>query len=145
MTTFKGSLLTEAAERFMKFAGYSTSCLPRGLLRWIPDYASHPSQVRSCAWLKLQSLLPLEHIISGLCGPTERGAEDRGGLVNPDHVARTKLREGSNGFKFADCAALSFREIRSMLDCVLPIRSGWLRLLSGRLLRERRVAIAGNR
>jgi hypothetical protein len=33
----------------------------------------------------------------------------------PVTVARTKLPEGHNGFKFADCTALSFAELRVML------------------------------
>jgi hypothetical protein len=34
----------------------------------------------------------------------------------PVTVARTRLPEGCNGYKFADCTSLSFPEIRSMLE-----------------------------
>lgn len=109
-------LLSEAAQLFERFAGYAPRAFRAGC------FAGSRSTLRCLCRLGIQvdsSFNPCYHPnLSFPDGPLAPNLVQKteGVWEIPITVARTKLPEGYGGFKFADCASLSFREIRSMLD-----------------------------
>jgi hypothetical protein len=109
-------LLTEAIQYFEHFAGY------------------RPTAFRAGCWAGSRSMLRCLHNLGiavdtsfNPCYHPELSFPDGGLIPNlaqqvegvfeiPVTVARTKLPEGYNGLKFADCSSLSFPEICEMLD-----------------------------
>jgi hypothetical protein len=109
-------LLTEAAQYFEQFAGYPPTAFRAGC------FAGSRSTMRCLRKIGItvdSSFNPCYHpelsfpdnaLVPNLVQQIE------GVWEIPVTVARTKLPEGYRGFKFADCTALSFPEIRTMLD-----------------------------
>lgn len=109
-------LLAEAARWFEKFAGYRPVAFRAGC------YAGSRSLLRSLAQIGIDvdtSFNPTYH--PAVSFPDESLTPNRVQEIDkvweiPVTVARSPLPEGYKGYKFADCTALSFREIRGMLD-----------------------------
>jgi len=112
-------LLAEAADYFKRFAGYGPLAFRAGC------YAGSRTTMRCLCRLgvKVDSSynpsyhpelsFPKDMMVPNLVQQME------GVWEIPVTVARTRLPEGYQGFKFADCSALSFSEIRTMLDAAV--------------------------
>lgn len=108
-------LMREAVDRFEAFAGHRPVVFRAGCFA-----ASRATLdcLRRLGILVDSSFNPCYPQISF---PDERLEPNRvqniaGVWEIPVTVARTRLPEGYNGYKFADCTSLSFPEIRSMLE-----------------------------
>jgi hypothetical protein len=109
-------LLGEAIRFFEKFAGYRPAAFRAGC------YAGSRPMLRCLLKLGIRvdsSFNPCYHpelsFPDGGLSPN-LVQQIEGVWEIPITVARTRLPEGYHGFKFADCTALSFDEIRQMLD-----------------------------
>jgi hypothetical protein len=109
-------LLGEAARYFEKFAGRRPRAFRAGC------YAGSKVMLRCLSRLGIDldsSFNPCYHPELSFPdgGVTPNVAQRIEGVWEiPVTVARTRLPEGYNGFKFADCTSLSFAEIRQMLE-----------------------------
>jgi len=109
-------LLREAIGHFESFAGYRPTAFragcfagSRSMLRCLRDLGIFvDSSFNPCYHPRIS--FPGDHLAPNLVQNIE------GVWEIPVTVARTKLPEGFNEFKFADCSSLSFPEIRMMLD-----------------------------
>lgn len=108
-------LLGEAIGHFVAFAGRRPAAFRAGC------YAGSRSM--------MQCLFELGIRVDSSFNPCYRDASFPGETMEPNRVqqiegvweipvtvARTKLPEGYDGYKFADCSSVSFPEIRTMLD-----------------------------
>ena len=108
-------LLSEAAEYFVKFAGAKPAAFRAG------GYAASRSTMRCLKRLGIgldTSFNPCypDFSFRGETLAPNRVASIEGVWEVPVTAAHTRIPEGHRGLKFADCVALSFTEIRAMLD-----------------------------
>jgi hypothetical protein len=109
-------LLSEGICFFEALAGYRPTAFRAG------NYAGSRSMMRCLRELGIcldSSFNPCYHPETSFPGDRlepNRIQNIEGVWEFPVTVARTRLPEGHKGFKFADCAALSFAEVRTMLE-----------------------------
>jgi hypothetical protein len=108
-------LLSEAADFFQRFAGRRPTAFRAGC------YSASRATMRCLAALGMKVDSSLNPCYPDLSFPGERLEPNRvqeieGVWELPVTVACTKLPEGYNGFKFADCTSMASSELRQMLD-----------------------------
>lgn len=108
-------LLEEAAGYFRQYAGYAPSVFragcyagSRSMLRCLAAMGIHLDSSFNPCYPKLS--FPGEHLTPNLVQKIE------GVWEIPLTVAKTPLPEAHHGFKFMDCTALSFSEVRGVLE-----------------------------
>lgn len=108
-------LLGEAIQYFQRFSSYRPRAFRAGC------YASSRTTMQCLAELGIAVDSSLNLCYPALSFPGESQLPNRVRKIEgvweiPVTVARTPLREGYNGFKFADCTSLAPAELRAMLD-----------------------------
>jgi hypothetical protein len=114
--TLQLDLLGEAARYFEQFTGVAPKAFRAGC------YAGSNRMMRCLRQLGITADSSFNPCYAAdLSFPGEAPRPNRVEAIEgvweiPVTVARTKLPEGYNGFKFADCTSLCFAELRAMLD-----------------------------
>jgi len=109
-------MLAEAADLFETYAGFRPTAFRAG------NWAGSRSLMATLLELGIRvdssfnAAYHPEISFPGCSLPPNTVSRIEGVWEIPVTVARTPLLEGHHGFKFADCTALSFAEMRNMLD-----------------------------